>query len=385
MSPAAITCTECGTAGQAQAVFCRKCGTRLPPSAHAARGRLRVLKSWRGRLAVAVVVAFALAADAAVWTRHATGGQPDGPVRAWFAALAARDTAAAATVRPGLEVLRDNVLHSPVYTPPAGLQIVHTAYAPSRDPQQRPNHDIAFVTVRYQIAEDRFEQTIAVNRTGSGLNRSWILGDGATGSLTIIGGTLHNAVIGPITVPTAASADGVVADATLMLPPGQWTVYGDPADPLFTARPVTATVPGRMREQSPTMATLAPTVKPAATAAVSKLVHARIDDCAARQTLSMVDCPFDRTAGPYTGTVTSVHWTIRRYPTIALTPVEAPYPGGPIATLSTTTPGVARVAYAAYTTGGKTVTEDQTFAVDGDIRIDNGSPVWTGGKSGRLI
>jgi len=344
-----------------------------------------VPKRWRGRIALAVVLVAAVATTATIWLRQTTDGAPDAPVRAWFAALAARDTAAASMVRPGLDVLRDNVLRDRGYTPPSGLQIVRSTYAPATNDQQRPNHAIAYVTVRYQIADAAFEQTIQVNRTGRGLDRAWVLGDGATGSLTIIGATLHQATIGSITIATAASADDVVADATVMLPPGQWVVNGDADDTLFAAPAVTTTVTGRMRDQPPTMVTLTPTVKPAAVAAVDKLVHARIDACAARQTLSMVDCPFDRTGGPYTGTVTSVRWTVRRYPAIALTPVDHPYAGGPIATMSTTTPGTVRVAYAAYTTGGKTVTETQEFTVDGDIHLDAGDLVWTGGKSGRLI
>ncbi|NUS59062.1 MAG: hypothetical protein HOV66_30035, partial [Streptomycetaceae bacterium] len=221
----------------------------------------------------------AVATTATLWVRQRTDAAPEAPVRAWFAALAARDTIAASIVRPGLEVLRDNALNDPAYFPPTGLQIVRSTYAPTADSQQRPNHERAYVTVRYQIAGATFEQTIQVNRGGRGLDRTWTLGDGATGSLTVIGGTLHHARLGTVTIPAAPSADGVVADATIMLPPGQWTILADPDDPLFAAPGVTTMVPGRMRDQPPTMVTLAPIVKPAAIAAVDKLVRARVDDC----------------------------------------------------------------------------------------------------------
>ncbi|WP_027346404.1 zinc ribbon domain-containing protein [Hamadaea tsunoensis] len=378
------TCAACGAPARATAAFCSACGARLSPTdepASAPRGRGR---RWVGRIAIAVLLVAAVATNATLWVRQSTDGAPDAPVRAWFRALAARDTAAAATVRPGLEVLRDNALNDPGYAPPTGLRIVRSTYAPATDGQQRPNHQIAYVTVRYQITGATIEQTIQVNRGGRGLERTWALGDGATGSLTVIGGALHRARIGPLTLSTAPSADGVVADATIMLPPGRWTIRGDADDPLFAAPDVTTVVPGRTRDQPPTMVTLAPAVKPTAIAAVDKLVRARVDDCANRTSLSLVDCPFDRTDS-YTGTVYSVRWTIRRYPAITLTPVAAAYPSGPIATLSTVKSGVVRVAYAAFSTRGKTTAETAEFAVDGDIRIDHGDLVWTGGKSGRLI
>jgi hypothetical protein len=387
MTAMQTVCPGCATPSRSAASYCRACGVRLPSAGDVVTGKRRwfARPAWRrsgGRMLLAVLLVVAIAVTATIYLRQRTDGAPDVPVRQWFAAVAARDTAAAARLRPGLDVLRNDFFHDPAYIPPSDAQIVRTAYAASNDPQQRPNHQLAYVTVRYQIAGVWFEHSVQVSRTGTGASRTWVLGDGATGSLTVIGGTLHTARVGPTTITTAASADAAVN--AVSLPPGRYTV-GPGDDPLFTAAPATVTVAGRVRGQPATTVNLSPTVKPTAVTAIDKLVRARVNECAARRTLSMVDCPFDRTGGPYTGGVTSVRWTIRRYPTIAVTPVASPYAGGPVATLSTTARGVARVAYVAYTTGGKTVTEDQPFVVDGDIRIENGSPIWTGGKSGRLI
>jgi hypothetical protein len=59
-------------------------------------------------------------------------------------------------------------------------------------------------------------------------------------------------------------------------------------------------------------------------AASDTQVRTRVDECAKRENLSLVDCPFDRSGGSYTGTVTSVRWTIRRYLTIRLTASSSP-------------------------------------------------------------
>jgi len=335
-------------------------------------------------LAVLLATA-ALVTAATVYFRQATAYAPDQPVREWFAALAARDTAAAARIRPGLDILTGDFLRSDAYTPPADIQILDTAYAPSTDGKKRPNHNVAYIGVHYRIATTWFDQHIQVNRTRAGTARPWVLGDGATGSLAITAGPLHTAVVGRTRVTTQPSPDQALAGDTLLLPPGQYTISPDPRDPIFTAAPLIAVVSGRPRGQPATLATLTTAVRQQAIDAVTTIVRARIEECAARPTLSIVDCPFDRTGGSYTGTVTSVRWTIRRYPAITLAPVEHPYPGGPVAALTTSTPGIARVTYAAVSTGGKTVTEEQQFGVDGDIRLEHGNLAWTGGKSGRLI
>lgn len=392
MTTAIDTCPSCESSVRSGAVYCPTCGTRLALD-DASAGTERP-HGWRwllrrpartGRVLLAAVIAAAVATTLLVYTRRATAYLPDQPVRDWFAALTARDTAEAGRLRPGLDILAGDFLHSPAYTPPADVQVLDTAYAPTTDEQKRPNHSIAYVGVHYRIATTWFDQHIQVNRTGTGTARPWILGDGATGSLVVAAGPLRTARIGQHRVIAQPSPDQAPSGDTTMVPPGQYTIGPDDDDAVFTATSVTVVVPGRPRGQPTTLVTLAASVKMQAADAVNKLMRARIDECAARKSLSLVDCPFDRTGGSYTGTVTWVRWTIRRYPAITLAAIEHPYPGGAVAVLSTTTPGLARVTYAAISTGGKPTSEDHPFTVDGDIRLEHGSLVWTGGKSGRLI
>jgi len=391
MTAATIACRSCGTTGALGSRFCRSCGAALgadgevpaeQASEHSARRPLRQRIRWGWLVGLTTALA-AIATAAIIYVDQKVVHPPDQPVRAWFAALAARDTAAAAELSPGTALLRGDLLDSAVYTPPTGLQVLHVSFG-AQAGDERPNKSLAYVTVRYEVGGQPVEQTIQVVRGGAGAVRPWSLGDSATGLLDIVAGGMQRARLGQQEVATRPLARDHGTDGAHVVPPGVYTITASTSDVLFTASPVKVAVPGGRRNDRAVTATLDLTVKPAAVAQVDRQVRARIDECAQRHDLTPYDCPFDRT-GPYTGTVSSVKWTIVQYPKIRLTPVVKPYQGGPLATMDTETAGFARVAYAAFSTGGKTVTEEIQFQVYGDVRVADGVLTWTGGKSGRLI
>lgn len=384
-----MTCLSCGAISDEGARFCRGCGRPLDALAPAAaaggdRPWWRTSAGWRarwGRVLTVAVVGAVLAAAGVVWFRQSVTYPPEQPVHAWFAALAARDTAAAAAMS-GAVLLEDGDLLGEGYTPPTDVQIGEVTYGQAVD-HQRPNKTLAHVKVSYRLGEQLVEHSIEVNRDREGPVRPWSLGTGATGRLDIVAGPMQRASIGGQLVatlrkprPAGTGAD----DGALTLPPGIYTVAGRDDDPLFTAAPVTVAVPAGRGERSASVK-LALKVRPEAVAEIGKQVKARLAECAKVADPYPYGCPFTYSGG-FLIQVTRAQWTIRRQPKVELVPVADPYEGGPLATLRTTSAGQARLTYAAYRTGGATATADVDFTVAGDIRLKDGALTWTGGKSG---
>ncbi|MEV6967571.1 zinc ribbon domain-containing protein [Hamadaea sp. NPDC051192] len=392
----AVTCPHCAAPVTPSARFCRTCGRDLAPAGDvdaalapvpiSSRPTWRSWAWWRARwgrvLAIATVLTFAITA-AVIWFGQDVVNPPDGPVRAWFAVLERRDTAAAAALSPAA-LLRDDFLAAAGYVPPADVQIGEISYGGPQE-QQRPNKAVAYVAVSYTVAGQHVETSVAVTRDRTGPVREWSLSDGTTGLLDVVGGAMQRARIGNAyvaTLRTPRPTTTAATDGALALPPGVYTVTGTDQDTLFTAAAKTVAVPGGRGR--PASVTLDLTVKPEALATINDQVRARVDVCAQRADPDLPACPFSRN-GSYLGKINSAKWTITKYPVIELTPVDKPYQGGPLATLTTATAGVARLEVAAFATGGKTVVEEYEITVYGDIKLQDGKLLWVGGKSGILF
>ncbi|MET7399248.1 zinc ribbon domain-containing protein [Dactylosporangium sp. NPDC005572] len=389
----ANACPHCGVAARPGARFCRACGnpltaeapvvipapTRSPvgvpaPTTPATLGALvpeppdsrqQRRRQWKrlligGGLVVVLLIGWtvATAIDRAAYP-------PARSVRAFFAALAAKDTAAIrslASCRYG-PLCGPNALAAG-YTPPTDVKIVQVRYGARS----------STVAVQYRIDGKSFNDVIAVHRTG--WYHDW--------SITAAPGQ-------PLVVDSAHLPTVRVAGATVMVRPDSpgkaWALPGAYTiavvdDPLYIAAPITLTVGGSGEE-----ARVNPTVKLRDTLAaeVDRQVKARIDACAQQTTirpdtdpapLSGNDCPFEA-EGRYTIT-RDITWKVTRCPELALSIGDTRE-----VTVSTTSDGEAVIGYE-WTTDileprrWTSFTEPIPIVVGGHVTTgDDGKVVWT--------
>jgi hypothetical protein len=162
------------------------------------RGRTPLLAG----LGVALVVVLALAGYLAAVAIGNAKYPPDQPVRALFAALAARDPAAAAKLATCTTPACTGTALATGYEPPTDLQLGEISYGDPTDNTQRPDKSIAYVPVSYRLGRAEQAVIMRVQRTGTGLARPFRIMSGATGRLAVTAGRLDQVQVGGAKVPT---------------------------------------------------------------------------------------------------------------------------------------------------------------------------------------
>lgn len=411
-------CPACGAAPKAGARFCRTCGGTLPaedtatsaglPSGEAdpqvrtsalpqmrTRAnlgvRLRVvraavgptLRRWarsrRVRLVVGggLVLVLVVAVGLVVFLRSVN--PPDGPVRDFFAALAARDAAKVDQLtecRPasmcGADALRSG------YEPPTGVKILEVTYGEPDKTTRRPNKGRATVRVSYELAGATHTDIATLSRTGSGLVRHWLILHPPGGWLDIVSTTVPTAKLGGATVDTVTAASFGRDSGSVYAWPGKWTLAAKET-PLVAAVPTTVTVAGGGSQQL----TLDVSVRPEVASEVERQIRTRIDTCATKDALRpnagggiLSNCPFSATTS-YVYTK-DIRWTIVDYPKIEIKKND----DGSVK-VRTVTPGHARVDYQVSTDvleprRWTPASDTRDIKISGAVSVDNGSIVWNG-------
>ncbi|WP_432830034.1 zinc ribbon domain-containing protein [Dactylosporangium sp. CA-092794] len=393
-------CPHCGAATRPDARFCRACGRPLsgdpapvapdevapvapdePASttvdAPLQRRRLRRRIIIGGALVLAVISGY-LTAITADRVLH----QPERSVRAFFAALTAKDTAA---IR-ALTNCRYGPLCEPGaldagYVPPAGLEITDVRYgsgAGQDEPTRLPDRSSVAVLVRYQAGGKSFDDVIALRR--GGWFDDWTIAAAPGWPLVLTSAQLPKVRVAAATV-AAGRDNGQGFSGKAWALPGVYTVtVAD--DPLYTADPITLTVGGSAQE---TRISPVARLRDDLAAEVNRQVKERIDACAGQETvrpdtdpalLSGNDCPFSA-LDRYTIT-RNVTWRVTRYPQLTLAVGDA----RPVL-VRTVTEGEALVSYdwstdilepRRWTAFSETV----AFSVGGQAATgDDGKVVWT--------
>jgi drug/metabolite transporter (DMT)-like permease len=222
----------------------------VAPATPGKRTRLRT------RLAL-IASGLGLAALTAACTRPSTPdpalADPAQPVRDYFAALAARDTATAYQLtHSGKPWLSDGALaHG--YQPPALATIIKTAYIGG-------NHAQANVHVRYTLSGAWYQSTVQVRRNTEHPPQ-WMISRGGTGRLHVTTEQSQQITIAAVEVTTAPAdqpAPGQTPSLGLFeLPPGVYTMTVA-HDPWLTSQPVHVAVPAMWPDEPPINITIHP-------------------------------------------------------------------------------------------------------------------------------
>jgi len=368
-----VQCGLCGAGNRADAGFCRSCGIKLEVvNSRAPQRRWPAWLTW-GKVITAVVAAAVLGVGTYLWTGANVTYPPDQPVRDYFAALARRDTAAAALLAGLSSSLLSADALAQGYEPPSGLVVGEITYGGALDITRRPNKHIAYVNVTYTLAGKTHQSTIEVFREQEGPVRPWNLGSGTTGLIDVISGHLKTAKVAGASVATLSTKRlGGGTSQAIAVPPGVYQI-GVPEHPLLAAKPVTVAVPAQLRPSSTVQIPLELQLAPGAPAAVDKATRDWLDQCAKQPTIEPPTCGFryDPFAeGLYlVGDPTDVKRTIHRYPTLTPAVSKNAYDG--LVTFGTGTPGRATVVFTA-TVGGtpKAYTKDVEIKVAGAADLD---------------
>jgi hypothetical protein len=254
-----------------------------------ARGMLRP-RRWP----ILAIVLLLLAVPLIVYTAISDAYYPaDEPVRALFAALAARDSAAVAHLTPCEEVCAHGGL-ARGYEPPTQAKILGTRpWAPppkaivpnDKHPDyldnRRPDKDQAVVEVRYQLGGQTYDEGVVVCREPRGGLRKWgFCGDGLLGAyLNIPSRDLPTAQVAGATVSTMDTLPWKKKEWGHWVPLGIYTVTGV-GDALWDSRPVRLTVEGPHGNSDSLEVRLDLVVKPSAVDEVNRLIHSDLDRCA---------------------------------------------------------------------------------------------------------
>jgi len=408
----APACPRCGALAAAAARFCRTCGAPLaagpdstPDPAPAlvpaaepvpAPEQVRVdalapARAWwnrrpRGRtpwlagLGVALVAVLALAGYLAAVAIGNAKYPPDQPVRALFAALTARDTATAAELATCTTAACTGNVLATGYEPPTGLQVGEISYGDLTDDTRRPDKSIAYVPVTYRLGGAPQAVTMRVQRTGTGLTRSFRIVRGATGRLTIAAAHVEQVQLGGALVPVDKPGTSV---AVL---PGRYSVQVPDTDPLFaptSAAPARVDVAAAADERAtPAQLSMPVQIRPELVAQVDEQVRAFLTACTKQDTLTPTGCPF-RVPGIVIGAA-AVRWSVEKLPTIEIIPADQPGPTEAPAVVRTVTPGRATVTYTAFTSAGgdrSTITHHLPIEITGTVDVDPAQPgrvIWSG-------
>jgi len=405
----ALTCPRCGAPAAAAARFCRACGAPIgagpapvaapepvpvpgpvpAPAPEVRTDALAPTRAWWNRrprdrtpwlagLGVALLVVLALVGYLAAVAVSNARYPPDQPVRALFAALADRDTAAAAALATCTTPACTGAALSTGYEPPTDLQVGEISYGDPSDSTRRPDKSIAYVPVTYRLGGAAQAVTMRVQRTGTGLARPFRIMSGATGRLAVTAGRLDQVQLGGATVPTGEQGVTVL--------PGRYTVQAPAGDPLFAAAPATPAhvdVPATADPRAtPVTLQLPVQIRPNVVDQVDEQVDVFLTACAQQDTLTPAGCPF-RAPGIVIGEA-GVRWHIDQAPVLEVVPADEPGPTDPPAVVRTITPGRVTVTYAAFTSvagARSTVTRQLPVRIGGTVDVDPAQPgriVWSG-------
>jgi zinc-ribbon domain len=382
-------CPSCGTVNRPGARFCRNCGVALSgidvPNRSVWRFVQRVPRGRRRAVVITVVVLVALVCGGYLVIED-TLYTPDQPVRALFAALAAKDGAALAGIDNCTAVCQAGGLGQG-YEPPTHLRIVSVSYggAAPDDPTRRPDRSRAGVRVRYDVGGTTYDDVVGVSRPDSGLLRPWSISGPPGGYVQILSDSLPSAKIAGATMATVApNPDLPRRSGSVFVPPGVYVVTGTQSA-LWESTPVRLVVAGdldRFGDTAGQRVELNLRVKSSVVDEVRKQIRARIDKCATMPSFSpktdrsaiLSDCPFSALED-YSFTK-DLHWTVLDYPQIELR-IDDDHS----VKVHTVSPGHARLDYS-YTLR---VVEprpwtptSQTVEVTprGDVVEDGGTIVW---------
>lgn len=365
---AEVLCGQCGAVNRRQAGFCQACGINLQRGNGAptpTRGRWPAWAT-RGKLITAAVLAVVLAIGAYLWRGANVSYPPEQPVRDYFAALARRDTAAAAALAGLSSSLLAGEALTHGYEPPADLAIGEISYGGALDQTRRPNKHVAYVEVTYTLAGKPYQSTIEVLRARDGPVRPWSLGSGATGLIDVISEHVTKATVAGASVATLPSKRlGSGTEKAIAVPPGVYHI-GLPEHPLLTAKAATVAVPAELRPSSTVQVPLELELAAGAGAAVDKATRLWLDQCASQHTIEPPTCGFRYDAyadGLFmVGDPSDVRWTIHRYPTLTLAVSRRALDG--LVNFTTDKSGAATVVFTA--TVGST---RQTYTKDVEIKV----------------
>jgi hypothetical protein len=336
---------------------------------------------WLAGLGVALIVILALAGYLAAVAIGNAKYPPDQPVRALFAALTARDTAAAAELATCTSAACTGNILGSGYEPPTDLQLGEISYGDPADDTRRPDKSVASVPVTYRLGGAPQAVTMRVQRTGTGLARPFRIVRGATGRLTVTAAHVEQVRLGGALVPVDSPGGKSVP-----VLPGRYTVQVPNTDPLFapaSADPARVDVAAAADEQAtPAQLSLPIQIRPDVVDQVDEQVRAFLAACAKQNTLTPAGCPF-RVPGIVIGEA-DVRWRIEKPPTIEIVPADEPGSTDPPAAVRTVAPGRATVTYTAFTSAGgdrSTITQRLPIEVTGTVDVDpaqSGRVIWSG-------
>ncbi|MBE8524316.1 zinc ribbon domain-containing protein [Amycolatopsis sp. H6(2020)] len=383
-------CPHCDAPTQPDARFCHQCGRSLtaaagdegqdpptPPTGLAVPADPFV-RPWqpsrRAGLVTVVVVSVLVVLGAGLFVVQQTVFSPEAALTGYFDALADRDADAAASYVSSPPP-RGDMLRSPDYEPPTGLEIRNVTdlrmdfkhVKDIKDPEllkkaeDYEDLEPKIASISFVVGGHEQSGEVWLTRRKShtwGVFRDWTISD-LRSTLRI---TTTTAV--PLRVDgQTVAANGPRGEVEIPVFPGRHKV--DVADnPLLEA------------DQNVVDAALGATdvaldvrVKASAQQAAQDQVKTYLDQCATQQTAEPRNCPFRL---PYYSEVVNVSWKIEAYPEVELRQTQS----GEVA-VRTRTGSQGRVTVTGTRSGGTPYQDDQTFSVSGSFYPDQGRLVFS--------
>jgi double zinc ribbon protein len=357
------TCNACEHRNDPRSRFCAQCGHSLAELVSMSPAPVRpadttgVLLDQGPRprpylIALGVLVALGIVVGGLQVVDHQFFS-PTRTVDSFFAALAARDAAAARrllapsyTDYASMPLLQSAALRPGGYTPPSAARVEHADTAGDR----------ATVRVSFALGGGRHALDLDLEKdqhATAGLFHRWHI-NGGVYDIDIATAGLSSVLVAGSPIPLAADT----GSTSLTAFPGGYRV-SLPDQPLWTAAPV-VTFAGA--GDALAAAALEPTIKDSARSAVNDQVRTYLEDCAKSTAMSPPNCPFAAYAYEQ---VRNVHWKIATYPEFELT---SGYDGRLV--VSTVMSGEAEVTGSvapSYGGGAYPYSDSRTFTVSGAV------------------
>ncbi|WP_030453463.1 hypothetical protein [Herbidospora cretacea] len=282
---------------------------------------------------------------------------PEATVRSFFAALAVRDSeAAAALVVESTKAANGMVgLTGKAYTPPDSVRVADAVIHEKK----------ATVRVAYTVRGTEQEIPLTLVRseqTTGGVFHRWQIARGAVFPIEVDAGAVDAVTVSGTTLPGRQT---LVFGAY----PGGYQVTL-PAHPIWRLDPVTVFAGARAL---PSAATLAPQVQDAAWTAVGEQLRRHLDACAKSADAAPAGCPFAYANTYYS--LSDLDWRIVSYPLYDVVQDET----GAVV-VQTVQEGEARISgkrsYGFYDTA-RPFSESMTFSQSGQVVADGAEIVFT--------